>query len=145
VTTPLASPANYFDLLFEAAADVPYHLWIRGKADANSWANDSVFVQFSGSVDAADRPLYQIGTTSATTITIEDCTNCGLSGWGWQDNGYATLGPAITFAQGGAQRLRIQTREDGLSIDQVVLSPARYLTSSPGALKNDTVILQQVQ
>ena len=32
-------------------------------------------------------------------------------------------------------------REDGVSIDQVVLSPASYLTRAPGALKNDTTIL----
>ncbi|MGH9961548.1 MAG: endonuclease/exonuclease/phosphatase family protein, partial [Pyrinomonadaceae bacterium] len=33
-------------------------------------------------------------------------------------------------------------REDGLSIDQIVLSPTTYINSSPGSLWNDTVILQ---
>jgi hypothetical protein len=28
-----------------------------------------------------------------------------------------------------------------LAIDQIVLSPGRFLNSSPGALKNDTTIL----
>jgi hypothetical protein len=37
--------------------------------------------------------------------------------------------------------VRVQTREDGLSIDQIVLSPATYLATAPGALKNDTTIL----
>jgi hypothetical protein len=37
--------------------------------------------------------------------------------------------------------LRIQPREDGVSIDQIVLSPSTYLFTSPGALKNDTHIL----
>jgi hypothetical protein len=37
--------------------------------------------------------------------------------------------------------VRIQTREDGLAIDQIVLSPSRYLTKSPGSLKNDTTIV----
>ena len=37
--------------------------------------------------------------------------------------------------------MRIQVREDGLSIDQIVLSPTTYVTRSPGALKNDTTIL----
>jgi hypothetical protein len=32
-------------------------------------------------------------------------------------------------------------REDGLSIDQIVLSPASYLNTAPGALKDDTTIL----
>jgi hypothetical protein len=143
VATPLASPASYFELAFDAAADVPYRLWIRGKAEANSWANDSAYVQFSGSVDAAGQPKFRIGTTSATTVTLEDCLNCGVAGWGWQDNGYGTgvLGPLIEFAAAGPQRLRIQTREDGFSIDQIVLSPSQYLSSAPGALKNDTVIV----
>jgi hypothetical protein len=35
----------------------------------------------------------------------------------------------------------LQTREDGLSIDQIVLSAGRYLSSPPGATKNDTVIV----
>jgi hypothetical protein len=41
-----------------------------------------------------------------------------------------------------AQTIRIQQREDGVSIDQIVLSPSRYRTTSPGALKNDRTILQ---
>jgi acid phosphatase type 7 len=145
LAAPLASPQHYVDFDFDASAGTPYRLWIRGKADANSWANDSVFVQFSGAVDGAGRPVYRIGTTTAATVTLEDCTGCGVSGWGWQDNGFAGLGPAIVFAAAGPQRIRIQTREDGLSIDQIVLSPERYLTASPGALKKDTVIVPQVQ
>ena len=35
----------------------------------------------------------------------------------------------------------IQTREDGVSIDQVVLSSEKYLTERPGKSKNDTTIL----
>lgn len=145
LAAPLASPQHYVDFTFDASPDVPYRLWIRGKADANSWANDSIFVQFSGAIDGAGRPVARIGTTTATTITLEDCTGCGVSGWGWQDNGFAGLGQAIVFAAAGPQRIRIQTREDGLSIDQIVLSPERYLTASPGALKKDTVIVPQVQ
>ena len=131
--TPLASPTNYIELVFEAAANVPYHFWLRGKADGDAWPNDSVFVQFSNS-------SYPLGTTTAATVTLEDCTSCGVSGWGWQDNGYATLGPPITFTTSGLQTMRIQTREDGLAIDQVILSPSRFLTTAPGALKNDTTV-----
>ena len=41
----------------------------------------------------------------------------------------------------GTQTIRIQQREDGLAIDQIVLSPDTYLTSPPGPTKNDTTIL----
>ena len=143
LSAPLASPANYFELTFTAEAGVPYRLWIRGKADRNYWGNDSVFVQFDGSVTKAGSAQFRIGSTDATTFNLEECSGCGLSGWGWEDNGWGqgVLGPQIYFAKTGTQRIRIQTREDGLSIDQIVLSPQRYLTSSPGALKNDTTIL----
>ena len=35
----------------------------------------------------------------------------------------------------------MQLREDGLAIDQIVLSPVTYLNNAPGAPKNDTTIL----
>src|SRR6185436_17887179 len=44
-------------------------------------------------------------------------------------------------AAGGPGRVRIQVREDGLGIDQIVLSSTRWLTARPGTAKNDTVIL----
>ena len=141
LAAPLANPVNYFELTFQAVPGRPYHLWIRGRAAANSWANDSVFVQFDRSTDAAGAAVYRIGTTSGAIVTLEDCLNCGVSGWGWQDNGYGVMGPDIYFAAAGTQRLRVQTREDGFSIDQIVLSPSAHLQSSPGALKNDTTIL----
>lgn len=120
---------------------------MRGKADSNNWANDSVFVQFDASVDANGAAIWRIGTTSAAEYNLEDCSGCGLSGWGWQDNGWGVdaLGPVVYFAADGPQTLRVQTREDGLAIDQVVLSPDAYLNSSPGSLKNDTTILDSTQ
>jgi hypothetical protein len=143
ITTPLANPPDYVELTFDAVAGVPYRLWIRGKADANHWSNDSVHVQFDRSTSASGAARFRIGTTSATTIALEDCTGCGVAGWGWQDNGWGrnVLGEPIYFSTTGRQRLRIQTREDGLAVDQVVLSADRYFTRAPGALKNDTTIL----
>jgi hypothetical protein len=122
---------------------VQYHLGLRGRANNNSYTNDSVYVQFSGSVTASGAPVFRIGSTAATAYVLENCSGCSISGWGWQDNGYGAgvLGAAIYFAMSGPQTLRIQTREDGLSIDQVILSPASYLTSPPGAVRNDTTIL----
>lgn len=147
VAAPLASPTQYFDMTFTAEAGVGYRLWMRGRATQNSWANDSVYVQFDGSVDQAGAPSYRIGTTSATTWQLEDCVNCGLSGWGWQDNGFGAgvLGPLVNFSRTGPQRIRVQVREDGVGIDQIVLSAETYRQTSPGATKNDTVILGRTQ
>jgi hypothetical protein len=140
---PLANPANYVELTFTADAGEPYRVWLRGKAASNNYNNDSAYVQFSGSVTSSGTPTWRIGTTSATTVTIEDCASCGLSGWGWQDNGFGTgvLGTPVYFATTGPQTIRIQVREDGLAIDQVVLSPTTYFTSAPGATRNDQTIL----
>jgi phosphatidylserine/phosphatidylglycerophosphate/cardiolipin synthase-like enzyme len=145
VTTALVTPANYFQMTFAAQAGRPYRLWMRGQADSNNWANDSVFAQFSGAVDHNGVPIYRIGTTSGAELNLEDGAGVGVSGWGWQDNGYGVgvLGPVIYFATSGPQTIRIQQREDGLSIDQIVLSPSTFLTAAPGTLKDDTTVLQK--
>jgi hypothetical protein len=59
----------------------------------------------------------------------------------WNNSAINGLGPLVYFSTSGTQTIRVQLREDGLSIDQIVLSPQTYLNSSPGAFKNDTVIL----
>ena len=78
VMTAAASPANYFELTFTATAGVPYRLWLHGRADGDDWDNDSVFVQFSGSVTSSGGAVYRIGTTSATEVNLEECKGCGL-------------------------------------------------------------------
>src|SRR4029079_6906558 len=125
LTAALANPPNYVELQFTAQAGTAYRLWIRGKAQDDNPFNDSIYVQFSDIVDGQGNAKSRIGTTSAEVINLEDCFACGLSGWGWQDNGWGVgvLGPLVYFANSGTHTLRIQVREDGLSIDQVVLSP----------------------
>src|SRR5262249_46575026 len=141
IATPAASPASSFELTFQASAGVPYHLWLRLKADNDSWTNDSVWVQFSDAVDASGNPLWRTGTTSGTSVSLEDCSGCGEQGWGWNDNGYGTAGTPVRFASSGMHTIRIQQREDGVSIDQIVLSSDRWASSAPGANKNDGTIL----
>ncbi|HVI69916.1 MAG TPA: hypothetical protein VM656_00340, partial [Pyrinomonadaceae bacterium] len=143
IVTPLANPSSYAELTFSAMGGIPYRIWIRGKAQNDSPYNDSIFVQFSGSLNVVGSADYRIGTTAAAEINLEECMGAGVQGWGWQDNGWGigVLGPTIFFQSTGTQTLRIQTREDGFSIDQIVLSPSTYLFNSPGALKNDVRIL----
>lgn len=149
IATASASPSSYVDFTFSAVAGQPYHFWMRGRADSNTYSNDSAFVQFSNAVTSTGTAIDRIGTTSAAEYNLEDCSGCGLSGWGWQDNGWGSgvMGPAIYFDTTGPQTLRIQQREDGVSIDQVILSPASssFLNASPGALKNDTTIYAATQ
>lgn len=143
LTTPLASPTHYIDIPVTVEANRAYHLWLRGRAYANSGENDSVWVQTSGTVDASGAPIYRIGTASGTWVSLEDCRGCPISGWVWQDNGFGAgvSGALLTFATAGPKTIRIQAREDGISLDQLVLSPVTYLTAAPGASSNDTTIL----
>jgi hypothetical protein len=145
IVTALASPATYAELEFVAEAGRPYRLWLRGRADADYWGNDSVHVQFSDAVDDAGVPAFRIGTTDSAVVNLEDCSGCDIQDWGWQDNGWgvSVLGPELYFAASGSHTLRIQNREDGLAIDQILLSPRTYLDRPPGALKQDPTILPE--
>jgi hypothetical protein len=143
IVTALAAPTTHAELQFAPEAGRPYRLWIRGRASGDYWGNDSIHVQFTDSVDAASGPAFRIGTTDSAIMNLEDCSGCGLRGWGWQDNGWGVgvLGSVISFPTAGLKTLRIQNREDGLRIDQVVLSPATYFDRPPGGLKDDATIL----
>ncbi len=56
-------------------------------------------------------------------------------------DGYDGSGPLVYFAVTGPQTVRVQQREDGVSIDQIVVSASAYLAVAPGAPKNDATIL----
>jgi hypothetical protein len=144
VSGALAAPANYVEFSAVVEAGRPYRLWLRGRAEQDYWGNDSAFVQFTNSETSTGSAAWRIGTTDSTWVNLEDGSNAGLSGWGWQDNGYGAgvLGPLVSFATSGTQTIRIQTREDGFRIDQIVLSSEKYLQAAPGTLKNDTTILK---
>jgi hypothetical protein len=144
VTVPIPFPDGVVAVTFVADPTQVYKLWVRLKADNNSWSNDSIWMQFSGAADFSGTPQYQIGSTSGLAINLEECSNCGISGWGWADDGWGAVnrnGVLLRFPGGGEQTLWIQTREDGVSVDQIVLSAQKYRTTSPGAAKNDTTIL----
>jgi endonuclease/exonuclease/phosphatase family metal-dependent hydrolase len=138
---PLATPKNFFEIKFPAYAGQAYHLWIRSKSLNNSTSNDSVYVQFSDSVTVAGSAIDRIGTTSAETVVLQACTGALESGWGWSDNGWCGSGKPLYFQTTGTHTVRFQVREDGLSIDQIVLSPQTFLSTAPGAPAKDSTVL----
>jgi Bacterial Ig domain/Calcineurin-like phosphoesterase/Purple acid Phosphatase, N-terminal domain len=145
ITAPLATPTTYVDFTVTVQANTSYHLWVRGKAAQNYGDNDSVWIQTSTTIDGNGAPIYRIGTTSAMMLNLEDCSGCAISGWGWQDNGFGAniSGAPLRFASSGTVTIRIQAREDGISLDQFVLSSTSYLNSAPGARLNDSTILPE--
>jgi hypothetical protein len=143
ISTALASPASYIDVRFHAAAGVPYHVWMRTRAESDAYVNDSLFVQFSSRVDAEGRAQDRIGTTSAAKIVLEEGTGAGASGWGWNDEDYGGVAGPVYFATSGPQTIRIQQREDGIMWDQILISSAAYQARSPGSTRNDATIVSR--
>jgi len=141
ISTALAAPANYFQMTFPAYSGQAYHLWIRGKAANNSYHHDSAFVQFSDSVTSTGAAIDRIGTTSAAAVVLQGCTGNPEEGWGWEDNGWCGAGANIHFQSTGTHTIRVQVRETGFEIDQIVLSPQTYLTAAPGSRTSNATIL----
>ena len=138
---PLASPANYFEMTFEAPAGTLYRIWLRLRAKGNSKWNDAVWVQFSDSVSGGNT-IHRIGSTNGLMVNLERCSGCGTSGWGWQNTAYwLNQTTAVSFASSGTHTIRVQIREDGVEIDQIVLSPLKFMTNAPGSVTNDNTIV----
>ena len=141
--SPAASPADYFEASFSAPAG-SYHVWLRLRATGNSKYNESVWVQYSDAVNSSGSAVYRIGTTSGLLVNLERCSGCGVSSWGWQDGAYwLSQASTIKFGTTGTHRIRVQTREDGVQIDQIVLSSDNYLYESPGQMTNDRTIVSE--
>jgi hypothetical protein len=116
------------------------------KAEGNSTGNDSVHLQFSDSVDAAGAPVARIGTSSSAEFVLQGGPSGAVPrGWGWTENGWETVGPNLYFEAAGPTTLRIQQREDGATVDQIVISPDAYLASAPGQRRDDTLVLPEQQ
>ncbi len=139
---PLAAPDDYVDVTFSAAPNTAYTLWVRLMAAENSKWNDSGWVQFSDA-SASGAPIYPIGSASGLLVNLAtDSTAVSLDRWGWQNGAYWLSQPAtVMFGENATHTLRIQVREDGVSFDQIVLSPATYATSAPGPAGGDHTIV----
>jgi hypothetical protein len=109
-------------------------------------------VQFSDA-QISGAGAYPVGTTSGLVVNLAtDSTGSSLAGWGWVNGAY-WLGQVatVTFPTTGSHTLRLQVREDGVQIDQIVLSPSTYFNASascpnscggaPGPVSNDHTIV----
>jgi len=134
----VASPAQYFEQTFTAGPGA-YHIWLRLRALNNSKWNDAVWVQFSDALDGNGQPLYRIGTTTGLLVNLAtDAAAGSLNGWGWQDGAYwLNQTTTVRYATSGPHTIRVQVREDGVSVDQIILSSSTYLNAAPGGPTND--------
>ena len=61
----------------------------------------------------------------------------------FQPERFQVTNATLRFPEGGSQVIRTQRRKDGVSIDQIVPSSEKYLTTRPGTAKNDHTILNR--
>jgi endonuclease/exonuclease/phosphatase family metal-dependent hydrolase len=139
-----ANPTNYFEATFTAQANTDYRVWLRLRAAGDSKWNDSVWVQFSDSVNSSGGSLYRIGSSSGLLVNLEPCSNCGVAGWGWSGGAWwVNQATTVRFATAGTKTVRVQIREDGVDVDQIVLSASTWRHSAPGSATHDSTILPQ--
>ncbi len=105
---------------------VAYRCWIHMKVGAprgQSQAN-KLWVQFTDAVDKENRETLRPGTGSYLTAQ-----GPAQPGWAWV--GCDGPEPLISFRTGGEVTVYLQAGMEGVGFDQVVLSPARFLTAAP--------------
>jgi hypothetical protein len=137
-----AKPRHYFEATFSAMSGVPYRVWVRLRARSDARSNDSVFVQFSDTVTKQGDAVYRIGSTSSIVEELRQCSGCPSDGWGWTRRAYWREDTGLVrFKKDGAHTIRIQTREDGVDIDQIVISPQEHRRRAPGSPKRDRTIV----
>jgi hypothetical protein len=114
-----------------------------GVAAIDRSPSGSVWVQFSDPRSRGSR-VYALRSTSGLLVNLEPCNGCGVSDWGWQKGAsWLRQATSVTFAASGRHIIRVQVREDGAPIDQIVLSPSRYLRTPPGTARVDTTIVDK--
>src|SRR5439155_6738029 len=100
-------------------------------------------------------PAYQTNTANGLLVNLAtDSTGSSLQGWGWANGAYWTPQTAtVSFPTTGVHTIRVQVREYGVEVDQIVLSPGTYFnqtascpnacSGSPGLLTNDHTIVSK--
>ena len=88
-------------------------------------------------------PMYPMSSTSGLLVNLAtDVTATSLNNWGWQHGAYwLTQATTVAFPVTGSHTMRIQVREDGVRLDQIVLSSVRFATAPPGPVTNDATIV----
>lgn len=123
---PENDPHLTFNVPVESA--VQYRCWVHlkvGEAKGRSTAN-VVWVQFSNSVNQANQEVFRPGTNSY--LTAQGPTTLGWTWVGCNAEGSDSL---VYFPASGETTVRIQAGAEGVGIDQIVLSPAKYLNAPP--------------
>ncbi len=130
---PWANPVDYADFVFEAQANTPYSIWLRGRALMRDEGMDSCWLQFDndiGTVERSDSYASQEGMGNWFSATHD-------LQYSWASSQPDVPAQKVLFLKNGTHRLRIQPREGPLLLDQILLrtssqSPATHPEVLPG-------------
>ena len=146
VSTPFAAPVDYFEATFNAVRGVRYRLWLRharcrpdNKFNERSGSNSQEAPMRVETSYIASAPTQALMSTCDIAATAA-CLGLGLaeSPGSWENR------PSRDLVRRTAHiRFACKSREDGVSIDQIVLSPQRFVDSAPGPPTGDNTIVQK--
>jgi hypothetical protein len=112
-------------------SSVPYRCWIHMKVGAPKGRSQAnvVWVQFSDSVDHANKQVFRAGTNSY--LTAQGSEQQGLAWVGCEARDSGASEPLVYFQTSGEVAARLQAGAEGVGFDQFILSPAKYLNAPP--------------
>jgi len=106
----------------QVQAATPYRCWIHmyvGKPKGVSKAN-MVWVQFTDAVDKANKEILKPGTGDYLTVQGPE-----KEGWVWVGS------DRLVSFRAGEVTVRVQAGMEGVGLDQLVLSPSKFLEHAP--------------
>jgi hypothetical protein len=118
---------DYFEIAVEALAE-EYTLWVH--MSAKNYNENSVYVQ----IEDSD---HGIGSEDAFVIQYWRDKETDRFGWTNCDEQRGSQPVRVKFKTAGRKRIRIYLRETAASIDQIVLSSAKYRDARPEQDKLD--------
>lgn len=90
------------------------------------------------------KPRYFMSVVDALEVNLAERAEHNLDEWAWQDNAYwSPDSPAIYFEHEGEHTVRVLRREDGVAIDQILLTPYSSIANYPPGLTSDKCYIPQ--
>ena len=123
---PESDPHATFEV--QVQKGIPYRCWIHmrvGEPKGRSTAN-IVYVQFSKSVNGANQEIFRLSTNSYLSAR-----GPAQPGWAWVGCDAQEGESLVYFESDGHTNVRIQAGAEGVGFDQLLLSPAKSLSSPP--------------
>jgi len=126
---PSLSPALYLDYCIEFPTNGTFYFWLRGATGDTNGAGNSVHIALDGA-----NPNSTNNNRIGNDINDWGATCGPPQSWGWVHNSAVTGGPSsVDVPSAGVHTFRIWFREDGVKLDQFVLTTDPAFTLGPCA------------